>query len=83
VFSMQTLYCKLLHQEMVPRMFLSKIVLEPPILNPKYMPWTLNQQICNRKIEIPTKKDQEKWLNLGTLPYYWNGKTLFNFFGQT
>ncbi len=57
---MQTLYCKLLHQEMVPRMFLSKIVFEPLILNPKYMPWTLNQQICNRKIEIPTKKWNKK-----------------------
>jgi len=53
--SMQTLYCKLLHQEMVPRMFLSKSILEQLILNPKYVPWTLNRQICNRNIEIPTK----------------------------
>jgi hypothetical protein len=33
------------------------------------MPWTLNQQIVTKKLKYQqknqTKKDQEKWLNLG------------------
>jgi hypothetical protein len=41
-------------------MLLSKSVLEQPILNAKYMPWTLNQQICNRKFEILTKKSNKR-----------------------
>jgi hypothetical protein len=44
------------------------------------MPWTLKQQIYNRKIEVPTKKktkkDQEKWLNLGNLQYFQNAKKI-------
>jgi hypothetical protein len=83
VLSMQTLYCKL-HQEKVPRMFLNKGVLEEPILNPKYMPWTLNQQICNKKIEAPIKKSNKQgpriMLNLSNLEYCWNEKEYSNFF---
>jgi len=32
--------------------------------------------------KIQTKKDQEKWLNLGKLLYYPNGKKIFKNFGQ-
>jgi hypothetical protein len=39
-------------------MLLRKRILEQPILNPKDMPWTLNQQIYNTKIEI-SKKTQK------------------------
>jgi len=59
-------------------MFLNKGVLEQPILNPKYIPWTLNQQICNRKIEVPIEKSNKKgpriMLNLSNLQYFWNAK---------
>lgn len=83
ILSMQTFYCKFLHQEKVPRMFLNKGVLEQPILNRKYMPWTLNQQICNRKVEVPieksNKKGRRKMLNLSNLQYCWNAKKNSNF----
>jgi len=78
VLSMQTLYYKLFGQEKVPIMFLNKGILEQPILNPKYMPWPLNQQICNRKVEVPIEKLNKKgpriMLNLSNLQCCWNAK---------
>jgi len=41
-------------------MLLSKEVLEKSILNPKYMPWRLNQQICKKKVEVSIKKSNKK-----------------------
>jgi hypothetical protein len=47
------------------------------------MPWTLNQQICNRKVEVPieksNKKGRRKMLNLSNLQYCWNAKKNSNF----
>jgi hypothetical protein len=57
---MQTFYCKFLHKEKGLRMFTSKKVLEQPILNPKDMPWTLNKQNSNTKIEIYIFKIKQK-----------------------
>jgi hypothetical protein len=63
---------------MVPRMFLNQGILEQPILNPKHMPWTLNQQIYNKIFEVPIEKSNKKgpriMLNLSNLQYCWNTK---------
>jgi hypothetical protein len=59
-------------------MSLNKGVLEQPTLDPKYITWTLNQQICNKKFEVPIEKSNKKgpriMLNLSNLQYCWNAK---------